>query len=66
MVCPGAIKTSMKLSVIAEDARRKGQDPEAAINSASLSLGDPIGVAKLLAFLLSEEADYVRGSITTR
>ena len=66
VVCPGAIKTSMKLSVIAEDARRKGQDPEAAINSASLSLGDPIGVAKLLAFLLSEEADYVRGSITTR
>ena len=66
VVCPGGIKTSMKLSVIAEDARRSGQDPQAAINIASLSLGDPIGVAKLLAFLLSEEADYVRGSITTR
>ena len=66
VVCPGSIKTSMKLSVIAEDARRSGKDPEIAINTASLSLGDPIGVAKLLAFLLSEEADYVRGSITTR
>ena len=48
------------------EPRRKGQDAEAAINIASLSLGDPIGVAKLLAFLLSDEADYVRGSITTR
>ena len=66
VVCPGGINTSMKLSVIAEDARRKGQDPEAAINTASLSLGNPIGVAKLLAFLLSDEADYVRGSIATR
>lgn len=66
VVCPGDIKTNMKLSVIAEDARRIGQDPEAAINIASLSLGDPIGVAKLLAFLVSEEADYVRGSIATR
>ena len=36
----------MKLSVIAEDARRTGQDPEAAVNNASLTLGDPIGVAK--------------------
>lgn len=66
VVCPGNINTGMKLSVIAADARRTGQDPEAAINIASSSLGDPIGVAKLLAFLLSEEAEYVRGSIATR
>ena len=66
VVCPGGINTNMKLSVIAEDARRTGQDPEAAVNNASLTLGDPIGVAKILAFLLSDEADYVRGSIATR
>ena len=39
---------------------------DAAVNNASLTLGDPIGVAKILAFLLSDEADYVRGSIATR
>ncbi len=66
VVCPGGINTSMKLSVIAEDARRTGQDPEAAMNIASLTLGNPAGVAKLIAFLLSDEADYVRGSIATR
>ncbi len=66
VVCPGGINTAMKLSVIAEDARRNGQDPEVATTVASHSLGDPIGVAKLLSFLLSEEADYVRGSISTR
>ena len=66
VVCPGGIKTAMKLSVIAEDARRNGQNPEVATTVASHSLGDPIGVAKLLSFLLSEEADCVRGSISTR
>lgn len=66
VVCPGNINTGLKLSVIAADALRAGQDPDAAISRAILSLGDPIGVAKLLAFLLSDEADYVRGSIVTR
>ena len=66
VVCPGGINTHMKLSVIEEDARRKGQDPTAAANAAMAGLGDPMGVAKLLAFLLSEDADYVRGSINTR
>jgi len=66
VVCPGGINTAMKLSVIEEDARRKGQDPKAAADKAAPSLGDPMGVAKLLAFLVSEDADYVRGSINTR
>lgn len=66
VVCPGNINTGLKLSVIAADALRAGQDPDAAISRAILSLGDPFGVAKLLAFLLSDEADYVRGSIVTR
>ena len=67
-VCPGNISTAMKLSVIEEDAKRKGQDPQVAIQefAATQGLGDPIGVAKLLAFLVSDDADYVRGSINTR
>ena len=66
VVCPGGINTAMKLSVIEEEARLKGNDPQAAADAAKPSLGDPMGVAKLLAFLLSEDADYVRGSINTR
>ncbi len=68
VVCPGGINTAMKRSVIETDAIRKGQDPQAAVNKAAQpgGLGEPLGVAKLLAFLLSEEADYVRGSINTR
>jgi NAD(P)-dependent dehydrogenase (short-subunit alcohol dehydrogenase family) len=33
---------------------------------ASASLGAPEGVAKVLAFLASDDADYVRGTIFTR
>ena len=68
MVCPGNITTAMKLSVIEQDAIRKGQDPQEAIKefAATQGLGDPSGVAKLLAFLVSDDADYVRGSINTR
>lgn len=64
---PGGINTFMKRSVIEEDARRKGQDPQAALNTATQTgMGEPEGVAKVLAFLVSDEADYVRGSVSTR
>lgn len=64
---PGGINTFMKRSVIEEDARRKGQDPQAALNAATQTgMGEPEGVAKVLAFLVSDEADYVRGSVSTR
>ncbi|MCX6044674.1 MAG: SDR family NAD(P)-dependent oxidoreductase [Chloroflexi bacterium] len=67
VVFPGGINTAMKLSVIEADAVRKGQDPQAAVSEAQASgLGEPAGVAKLLAFLVSDDADYVRGSIHTR
>ena len=68
VVCPGGINTYMKRSVIEVDAVRQGQDPQAAIDQALQpgGLGEPLGVAKLLAFLVSDEADYVRGSINTR
>lgn len=68
VVFPGGINTFMKRSVIEEDARRKGKDPQAAVEGASQEggLGEPIGVARVLAFLVSDEADYVRGSVSTR
>ncbi len=66
VVCPGNINTAMKHSVVAEDARRRGADPDQAVREAAAGYGDPLGVAKLLAFLVSDDADYVRGSINTR
>lgn len=61
-VHPGNIDTAMKRSVIEQDiAMRGAQAPQA-----QLTLGEPMGVAKLLAFLVSEDADYVRGFLHTR
>lgn len=67
VVFPGGINTYMKRSVIEADATRQGQDPQAAVEAAIQSgLGEPSGVAKVLAWLVSDEADYVRGSVSTR
>ncbi|CAN5615242.1 glucose 1-dehydrogenase [soil metagenome] len=65
VVFPGGINTYMKRSVIEADAIRQGQDPQAALDAAT-NLGEPSGVAKVLAWLVSDEADYVRGSVSTR
>ena len=65
-VCPGGIATPLKLSVIAAAARRSGKPENEAVEQASESLGDPEGVGKVLAFLASDDADYVRGTIFTR
>ena len=61
------------LSSVAEGARAaeedivawvRGADPESAL--AQSGLGDPMGVARIIAFLASPDADYVRGTIFTR
>jgi NAD(P)-dependent dehydrogenase (short-subunit alcohol dehydrogenase family) len=65
-VCPGGIATPMKLGVIAAEARVAGRSETVAMEQAMPSLGDPAGVGKILAFLASDEADYVRGTIFTR
>lgn len=65
VVLPGGINTFMKRSVIEADAIRQGQDPQAAL-AATTGLGEPIGVAKVLAFLVSDEAEYVHGAVNTR
>ena len=63
-ICPGSIDTMMMRHVIEEGARARGQSPDQAL--AQAALGDPEGVARILAFLASPEADYVRGTIFTR
>jgi NAD(P)-dependent dehydrogenase (short-subunit alcohol dehydrogenase family) len=65
-VCPGNIATPMKLQNIADQARALGQDPEAAVAAARPTLGEPRGVAEVLAFLASDAADYLRGTVHTR
>ncbi len=64
VLSPGNIDTAMKRSVIAADAERRGADFEQSV--ADSRLGTPEGIAKILAFLASDDADYVRGLITTR
>ncbi len=60
-VLPGNIDTAMKRSVIQAEAERIGPQDQS-----KLELGEPMGVARLLAFLVSDDADYVRGDIRTR
>lgn len=67
VVSPGNIDTGMKRSVIEADIQRSG-DPEPDLDAAvaASNLGTPEGVAKVIAWLVSDDADYVRGLITTR
>ena len=66
VVCPGSISTPLKLENIADIARVEGKDPEEAVAEARQELGHPLGVARVLTFLASRDADYVRGTIFTR
>ena len=61
---PGNIRTAMKLSVIEADAQKRGQAMDKLV--AQSDLGEPEGMGKVLAWLASDEADYVRGFIFTR
>jgi NAD(P)-dependent dehydrogenase (short-subunit alcohol dehydrogenase family) len=62
VVMPGNIDTAMKRSVV--DAERERFGPGGP--QQQLDLGEPIGVGRILAWLASDEADYVRGMISTR
>jgi NAD(P)-dependent dehydrogenase (short-subunit alcohol dehydrogenase family) len=65
-ICPGNIVTPMKMSVEEENARRKGLPIEAALENARQQYGTPEGVAKIAAFVVSDDADYLRGALFTR
>lgn len=66
VICPGNIVTEMKLSVDIAAAQRKGESVDAAVERAKANYGAPIGIARVIAFMLSEEADYLRGTLFTR
>jgi NAD(P)-dependent dehydrogenase (short-subunit alcohol dehydrogenase family) len=63
-VCPGGIATEMKLTNVKDAADKQGRPYEEML--ANSNLGDPIGVAKLLAYLASDDGDYVRRTLFTR
>jgi NAD(P)-dependent dehydrogenase (short-subunit alcohol dehydrogenase family) len=65
-VCPSSIATPMRIENLVDRARAAGKDLEEARAQAIKEAGDPTGVASILAFLASPEADYVRGTIFTR
>jgi len=65
-ICPGGLATPLKLGQIVQSAKRDGNDPDAAVENALKSLGDPAGVARVLTFLASDEGSYIRGQISTR
>lgn len=63
-ICPGNIDTVLKRENVADAARAAGRDIPQALASAGLA--NPDGVAKVLAFLASDDAEFVRGTIFTR
>ena len=66
VLAPGNIDTAMKRSVIAAQVERQGAPEQFEQAVADSQLGTPQGMAKVLAWLASDEADYVRGLVTTR
>jgi 3-oxoacyl-[acyl-carrier protein] reductase len=66
VLCPGGINTELKLGVVEAEALRHGRDVDAAMAQAREELGDPEGVGRVIAFLASDEADYIRGTLFTR
>ncbi len=64
VLLPGNIATPMKLGVIEVEAQKRGITLEERLKD--YTLGDPDGMAKVLAWLASDDADYVRGEIRTR
>jgi NAD(P)-dependent dehydrogenase (short-subunit alcohol dehydrogenase family) len=65
-ICPSSIATPMRIENLVDRARAAGRDPEQARTEAIREAGDPTGIANILAFLASSDADYVRGTIFTR
>lgn len=64
VLCPGNIATPLKLGIISQQVERVGD--EANESSQIAGLGTPDGMAKVITFLLSDDAEYIRGAIFTR
>jgi NAD(P)-dependent dehydrogenase (short-subunit alcohol dehydrogenase family) len=66
VVCPGGIATPLKLDALVRQGAREGRTPEKVLTQAHAELGTPDGVARVVAFLATDEADYIRGAVFTR
>jgi NAD(P)-dependent dehydrogenase (short-subunit alcohol dehydrogenase family) len=64
LVCPGSIDTPMKRQNVLDRAAAEGRTTGDVL--AEAPLGEPDGVARVLAFLASEDAGYVIGAVFTR
>lgn len=64
VICPGNISTPLKLGIIEQQVEKVGE--EANREGQITGLGTPSGVAKLLAFMLSDDAEYPRIAVFTR
>ncbi len=62
-VLPGSLDTPLKRAQVA--AVRDASGDEESYERMMANLASPDGVASVMAFLASDEADYVRGSIRT-
>jgi NAD(P)-dependent dehydrogenase (short-subunit alcohol dehydrogenase family) len=65
-ICPGGIATEMKMQNIRDSAEKSGRSGDEAVAAAQPHLGDPMGVARVLLFLASDEGSYVVGTVFTR
>ncbi len=65
-ICPGGIATEMKIQNIRDSAEKLGRSGDEAVAAARQQLGDPMGVARVLLFLASDEGSYVVGTVFTR
>ena len=63
-VCPSIIDTPLKRANVEDEGRTRGWS-RADVETALGQLRDPEGVARVLAFLASDEADYVEGTVFT-
>ncbi|MBI4305144.1 MAG: SDR family oxidoreductase [Chloroflexi bacterium] len=63
-IAPGALATPLKIGQVEESFRRTGNSEE--YERAMKSLMPPEGVASVMAFLASDDADYVKGTIFTK
>jgi NAD(P)-dependent dehydrogenase (short-subunit alcohol dehydrogenase family) len=63
-VAPGSIYTPLKVNQVRQSYEITGDAEQHEKTMASLA--DPSGVASVMAFLASDDADYVRGTVFTR
>ncbi len=64
VLCPGEIATPLKLGIIEQQAKTAGESVR--LRQENTDLGEPAGVARIIGFLLSDDAAYVRGAVFTR